>query len=146
MFFKNSPTKNGKTFTFWVEQHHIDEGVCKSPTQCMTALALKETNIRATYVAVRTNEIRVTERQAPAIDGRKHAGWTTYKVYHMPTPLARKIHHHDETQPGWRSRIRPFKVAIKLVSTRFIPEIESELLVAPTKKARQGSANRIKGI
>lgn len=112
-----------KKFTFNVQQHHITQGECQSPTKCMTAMAIKEANPRASYVSVRANEIRVTER------GKPGAGKTLYKIYHVPTKLARRIHHHDD-KPEARNLLRPFEATITLVDERVVA------IITPEKRAK----------
>lgn len=149
----NVATK-GKRFTFKVEQHHITNGECQSPTKCMTAMAIKEINPKAAYVSVRANEIRVIER------GKPGEGKSICKIYHVPTKLAKRIHHHDD-KPEARNLLHPFEATVTLVDTRIIQPVSLEKRArdaASTKKTRDGrkalglpgrqysSQKRIKGI
>jgi hypothetical protein len=117
---KAKAERHAKYFTFYVAQHHIDAGVCGSPTKCMTALAIREANPNVSHVAVRTNEICTTEWGT--------TGRPLYKRHHVPTPVARKIHHHDT--PGERHLIKPFTATISVVESKGAP------VVTPEQRAR----------
>lgn len=112
-----------------VRPEHIAIGDCKSPQRCMIAVAIKENDVTASYVSVRTNCITVTHRRRDGASVRQH--WA------VPMKAAKAIVKFDNGEP-----IRPFSFKSTLIDERILAPIDPKQAKKNLQQTKKRRAKR----